>query len=114
MIWGILIFIAVLVIDLWTDVDRYFDGRKVNHTRGAIFRVIGLAPAVYFMGWLSAPMLFFLYIILFNGLYNTFIGQKWEYVGDTAKMDRLQRKYPILKTIKYIAFIASAILYAIL
>jgi hypothetical protein len=109
MIYAVLIFIFVIGADLFTDVDRYFGKRKVNHTRGAILRCIGLAPVVYFLCWQSIPMLFFLYLILFNGFYNLLIGQKWEFLGTTSKLDRMQAK--IQKWVKYVLLILSIYFY---
>ena len=109
MIYAVLIFIFVIGADLLTDVQRYFAKRKVNHTRGAILRCIGLGPSVYFLGWQSIPMMFLLYLILFNGFYNLLIGQKWEFLGTTSKLDRMQAKVP--KWIKYACFIVSLLIY---
>jgi hypothetical protein len=109
MIYGLAIFFIVLAVDLFTDIRLYYKNKKVNHIRGAIFRVIGLAPAVWLMGWLSIPMLFFAYLILFNGTYNIFINRPWEFLGTTSELDRLQKKIP--KFIKYLLLIISIYLY---
>lgn len=111
MIYGIVIFIVVLAADLFTDIRLYYKKKKVNHVRGAILRTIGLAPAVWLMGWLSAPMLFFAYLILFNGVYNLFINQPWEFTGTTSAIDRVQNRYPVLKKVKYLLLIISIIIY---
>lgn len=113
MIWGAAIFVLVLVVDLYTDVRLFYKKRKVNHGRGAILRCIGLAPAVYLLGWWVIPAMFFWYLILFNGFYNILINQKWEYVGITAKMDKWQRKNKWFKWLKYIAAVGFTILYII-
>lgn len=111
MIFAVLIFIFVIGVDLLTDVQRYYAKRRVNHVRGGILRCIGLAPVVWLLGWQSIPMLFFLYLILFNGFYNLLIGQSWEFLGTTAKLDRLQAKVP--KWVKYALLVASILFYVI-
>lgn len=111
MIYGILIFLATISADLITDVGRYYDKKKVNHTRGALLRLIGIVPAAYFMGWVSAPMLLFWYWVLFNGLYNVFIGKEWEFVGTTAWIDRMIRKHPWINWVKYGGLVNATILY---
>ncbi|MEP7375525.1 MAG: hypothetical protein ABI675_19425 [Chitinophagaceae bacterium] len=111
---GIILVIATICIDLFTDIRLFYKKKKVNHTRGALLRLIGLIPAVYFMGWLSIPMIGFWYMVLFNGIYNIFIGKRWEFVGVTARLDVIQRKHPWLKYVKYIGLILSTILYILL
>lgn len=111
MIYGIAIFISVLCVDLYTDVRLFYKKKKVNHIRGAALRCIGLAPAVWFLGWLSIPMIFFWYLTLFNGIYNLFINQKWEFVGTTAKLDIWQRENKWFKPAKYIGIIIFTTIY---
>lgn len=111
MIWGVIIFIVTLAVDLWTDVRLYFKKKKVNHFRGAALRLIGLVPACWLMGWISAPMLFFAYWVLFQGLYNKLIGKEWDFVGTTAKLDRFERKNPWFKWVRYAGLIISIAIY---
>jgi hypothetical protein len=111
---GIAIFIITLCVDLYTDLRLFYQKKHVNHFRGAALRCIGLAPAIYFLGWWSIPMLFFWYLVFFNGIYNLFINQSWEFVGATAAMDKLQRKHPWLKFVKYAGLIGSTFLYIVL
>lgn len=113
MIYGLAIFAIVLAVDLFTDVRRYYQKRKVNHSRGLVLRLVGLAPAVYLIGLESIPMLGFGYLVLFNGLYNLLIGQKWEFVGTTAVLDRWQRRNPWFKWSKYAGLIISTVIYFI-
>lgn len=114
MIWGLAIFILVLAVDLYTDVRLFYKKRKVKHGRGAVLRCIGLAPAVYLLGWLAIPSMFFWYLILFNGFYNILINQKWEFLGTTAKMDKWQRKNKWFKPFKYISALGFTALYFLL
>jgi hypothetical protein len=113
-ITGIFLVIATLGIDVFTDVRLFYKKKRVNHFRGALLRLIGLIPAVYLLGWLSIPMIGFWYMTLFNGVYNLFIGQRWEFVGTTAKLDRIQRKHNWLRYVKYAGLILSTILYFLL
>lgn len=109
MILGVAIFFLVLAVDLFTDVRLFYKKKKVNHTRGLILRLIGLAPGIYLLGWLVIPAMGFLYLILFNGFYNVLIGQRWGFIGSTAKLDRLQAKVP--KWIKYAGFVVFLLIY---
>lgn len=113
MIYGLSIFVLVLATDLFTDVRLYYRKRKVNHSRGAVLRIVGLVPAVYFLGWIAIPAMGFIYLILFNGLYNVLIGQKWGFIGTTAKLDKWQRRNKWFSWFKYAAAIGFTILYLI-
>lgn len=112
MIIAWLIWLATLVIDLFTDVRRYYQRRAVDHTRGAVLRLFGLVPACALGGWAFIPVALFGYWILFNGLYNVFTGRRWFYVGGTANLDKLERRYPWIVWVKYLAFLTSIIIYA--
>lgn len=110
MIHAFAIFTLTLVIDLFTDVRRYYDSKPINHARGAALRLLGLVPACILGGWVFIPFAFFGYWVLFNGLYNVFIGQDWWYVGGKSNLDKVERKYPAITWAKYILFIGSIIL----
>lgn len=112
MIYGIAIYALTIVVDLFTDVRLWYKDQKVNHFRGAALRLIGLIPACWLIGWAVIPLALFLYWILFEGMYNVLIGQKWWYIGETAKIDKLQRKYPAIKILKYVLLIFSILFYA--
>lgn len=111
MIWSLAIWFASLVIKLALDVKLYHS-RKVNrHSLGPTIVVIALSGASYLSGWQSAPMWFFGFWACFDPLYAILIGQKAGYLGTTAKLDRLQNHYPIIKVLKYLLAIASIIYY---
>lgn len=110
MIYAFAIFAITLVIDLITDVHRYQSRKPVNHARGAALRLIGLVPACILGGWKFIPFALLGYWILFNGLFNIFIGQEWFYKGETAKLDRLERRHTWIVWVKYILFATSIIL----
>lgn len=106
MIPALAIWLAVLVIDLLTD---YHQWAKVNHIRGALLRCIGLAiPAVLYL-----PTLYLLplYHVLFNGILASMKGLGWFYVGTTARLDRLIRRFPILYLIIYALATVGVILF---
>lgn len=111
MIYGIIIWLITLVIDLWTDYRLYLKYRNavrpkgsVNHVRGAVLRCIAFIPMCYFAGWFS-PVLLFAYWVGFNGGINTLMGQKWFRKGTTAKLDKLPVWVP------YVGLVASVILW---
>jgi hypothetical protein len=113
-IYGIIIWLLTLIIDLWTDYRLYLKYRNTvrpkgygNHVRGALLRVIPLAVASFFAKWLS-PVLLFGYWILFNGFYNILTGQKWFRKGTTAKLDKLPVWVP------YVGLAVSAITYVLI
>jgi len=109
MIYSVLLFVLVLAVDLITDVWLYREGAQPDKFRGTILRCIGLAPCVYWLGWRSVPLIFFLYLILFNGFYNLLIGQRWEFLGTTSIIDRYLAKLP--RILKYILLTFSIIFY---
>lgn len=93
MIYGIAIAVITLVIDLWTDIKRWTDGRGVSHVRGAALRAIGLIPASILLGW-WAPLMLGLYMILFNGILARLKGLSFWYLGTTSAIDRLLNRLP--------------------
>lgn len=107
MIYGIIIWLITLVIDLWTDVRLWYKKKKVNHVRGALLRLLGLIPACYFAKWF-APVLLFAFWISFNGFYNILTGQKWFRKGTTAKLDKLPVWVP------YVGLVASVIVWYVM
>lgn len=111
MIWGFVIFAVTLIAKLNLDYWQYLKGKKINHALEAVFVTIALGVASFFAGWISAPMFFFGFTCLFDPAFAMLIGQKPFYVGTTAKLDILQRKYPFLQVLKYILFVGSIILY---
>lgn len=122
---GIIIFWATWVVDLITDYRIRISGKQVNHTRGALLRVIGLIPAGLFLSLspefkpllqaVAVPgMFFFTYWSLFDPAYNILTGEKVFYIGGTASLDKLQRKHRWLVPGKYIASVLFITLFIIL
>lgn len=124
MIYGIVLFVITLAIDLATDYRRWLRRTAVNHTRGVWLRLIGLIPAGVLLSvaegqiqpqiWAVPSAMFFTYWVLFNGIFALLIGQNWGYVGDTSAMDRWERKNRWFGPVKYILAIGFNILYLIL
>ena len=111
MIIGWIIWAIVLAIDLYTDTRPQI---KVNHTRGAIIRVVGLLPAFYFVHNVYGILLMLsAYWILFDGLWNVIKGLPWFRIGETSKLDQWQRKYPAITVVKYLVFPYLLIFYLI-
>ena len=110
MIWGLVIFLVTLVAKLNYDLWQYHSRKTINHAREAAVVFILLTVASWLSGWISAPMWFLGFWILFNGIFNILIGQKWGYLGSTAKLDILETKYKWITAVKYALFIASVII----
>lgn len=110
MTYSALIFFAVLAIDLWTDLRRHFAGKEINHTRGLILRIAGLAPSVLLLSHdrlLGAFVEGILFMTLFNGVWGIATGNGWFYFGHTAAIDKLMNKLkPASYIFQYAALIA--------
>lgn len=90
---------------------RLYHSRKVNkHRLGAAIVLFALIGASWVSGWLTTPFWFFGWWLIFDACYNILIGQKWNYIGETAWLDRMQRKYPAVTWFKYLGFIASIVI----
>lgn len=117
MIWSAVIFFAVLAIDLFTDLRLFFKRKPVNHTRGLILRLIGLAPSVYLLPHdriIGAALEGMLYLTLFNGIWGLVTGNGWFYIGDTARVDRFMRGgEPWSYLIQYTLLIGLILMYFI-
>lgn len=111
MIYGLAIWLITLAIDLWTDLHLWYSHKPVKHIRGALLRMIGLAPACWLIGWYGAAMLCLCYWALFDSAWGKLTGSGWFYTGSTSWLDKLQARAPIVKIFKYIGAIASIILF---
>lgn len=125
----ILIFLAVLIVDLITDYRRHLSKKPINHTKGFFLRLAGLIPAILFLpglkvwesGWglnqfvdtvYGAGMIGMLYLILFNGIFGVLIAGNFFFLGTTSKIDRLMRRLGIWAwVIQYGLLVAFTILY---
>lgn len=104
LVLAIICFIIVLAVDVYTDVKI---GDQVNHARGALWRTLGLAPAVVLFWlynrkrwWVIPAILFFNYWNLFDGFYNLFNHHGWFFTGSEdgaadAKTDNFLQSIPL-------------------
>lgn len=90
---AILCFLIVLAVDLYTDFQRWFKKRGIDHKRGAWLRVAGTIPATILFtvahnvnSWwvflVVIVMEFFTFMFLFNGIFNIVRGQPWNHRGE--------------------------------
>jgi hypothetical protein len=125
-LYAIILFTATLTIDLATDYRRWLRGKPINHTRGAVLRLIGLLPAVVLLSWhgsfwlivAATLMTGFLYINLFDGLFNILRGFPWFYPGSDGPEDgvveNLLQKYPWLQAVKVMGAVVAIVWYVII
>lgn len=96
---GIILFFAVLILNLIVDYGEWIKNKPVNHGKEAWIRLVLLIPSIWI---LSPPVLwvllmeFFVYWTLFDGIYNKLRGFDWWFPGSVEKsdaiLDKLQRK----------------------
>lgn len=110
---SLILFTIVLAGKLIVDLHLYFLGGVNNHLIGPAVVAVCIGVCSWLGGWRSIPMWLFCYWALFDSLYGVFIHQGAFYVGTTAKLDILQRQYPVLLWLKYIGAIASAAYFTI-
>lgn len=99
---AIILFTLTLAGKLIVDLSLYYSGGVNNHTLGAAIVFICLSACSWLSGWRSIPMWFFGWWAIWDTLYALFIGQDWNYIGNTAWLDKLQINYPALQWFKYI------------
>jgi hypothetical protein len=104
---AIILFLLVLIMDLWIDYNKWLHNHSVNHSRKAWVRFAFLLPSLTLF-YLAAShtlltiiavlgMAGFIYLTLFDGLYNVLRGFKWTFTGSDegagdAWTDRIQRR----------------------
>lgn len=102
LICGVLLFLAVLKWDLWSDKEKYLEGNYFfNHTEDGLLRLMLLIPSMVCFGLFQSLtvvivtpfMVCFLYWFWFDGLYNHTVLKKWFFgtYGTTSKLDRFLR-----------------------
>lgn len=112
MIWlGFLIFGVTLVAKLNFDYWQYLNKNKIHHAVEATAVTALLVWASYYSGWIAVPMFFFSFWVFFDGMFNVATGQKWGRIGETAKLDILQRRYQWIVWAKYIGAVLSILLF---
>ena len=84
---------AYVLTVLFTILSAYYDASLLkkgkyfkNHTPRAIFRVFVLA-AIAFIFNIHVLVTIAIFYLLFDTSLNIFWGKKWNYIGNTAKID---------------------------
>lgn len=113
MIAAFVIFSCTLIGKLIFDLHLYYSGEANKHTLGPMIVFIALVVCSWLGGWITIPMWWFGYWAIFDTLYAVCIGQKFYYVGTSAWLDKMQRRYPVLVYIKYGGAILGIVLFII-
>ena len=97
-----LMYIAMVLAGLAAYAEAYFDASKkgkIEHGLSASIRLIVSCLISYFLveevlyQILFSAILLNVYWIVFDPSYNMFRGVDWKYIGSTAKLDKLAKKY---------------------
>lgn len=113
LIVGIVLFSAVLAVDIYTDLRS---GYEIDHVRGLALRMIGMLPCIVCLVAATRQdkytviiviviaMIGFNYLNLFDGLYNVFRGYGWFFTGSEdgkgdAVTDNVFQSIPLWATI---------------
>lgn len=110
---AIILFILAMAGKLIIDLHLYYSGGVNNHTLGAVIVFACLGVCSWLSGWRSILMWFFLFWALFDSLWGLFTGNGLLYIGTTAKLDMLQRNYPIIQVSKYVLAAGSTVFFII-
>lgn len=89
----------------------YFGGKTNKHTKGPLITAAVIIICSWLAGWFTGFMWAFAFMALFDPLYGISIGQGPGYLGTTAKLDRVQHRYPWLVWLKYIGAFAFTLLF---
>lgn len=109
---SICLWAACLIGRIIYDVFILYFGGKVNkHTIGPGITVVVIIVCSILAGWLSGFMWLFAFAAIFDPAYALLIGQKAGFLGTTAKLDRLQHRYPWLVWTKYIGAVCFTLLF---
>lgn len=104
-------FLVCLTVKLVVDIKQFHSRKTINHGLEAVFVFVALAVLSLVAGWKSAGIWFFGWWCIFDLLWNVLVGNPPFYVGTTAALDKLQRKYPVLQYVRYVLFIGSIIFF---
>lgn len=105
---GVTLFTAALAYDVVSDYAAWkknvVSGKKFDHKKGVIERCLCVLPSfILFVAAIDNGILFqavvittvmefFVYMLLFNGIFGLLIAQDFFYVGTTAEEDKLWSK----------------------
>lgn len=117
MILVIVIFFVTLIAKLAFDRHQHFSRKTINHdAEGAIVGVLFVVASIIYKGFTLAALLnlaemCFTFWALFDTGFGILIASDPLFLGTSAKLDRLQKKYPPLQVLKYLLAITSIILF---
>lgn len=111
MTYALPIFFIALMAKLWVDIRLWKRGKGNDHVLGPALIVALIGFCTILAGWESLPLWLFAWWALFDTLWGLIVLGKPFYVGTTARLDILQRKYPWIQVAKYVGLILSIILY---
>lgn len=108
-----ILFALLMAAKLVIDYRQWLNKRRIDHDiEAAVLAALLIVPALMlYPWWLSYPMLAawaWLIVDLGMGLLLT---RDPFYIGTTAKLDRLQRKYPVIRVAKYLLPVILTIIY---
>jgi hypothetical protein len=108
-----LIFAVLMALKLAIDYRTHLSGKRIDHDKEFGILTAGLIVLSLFMHpfWLSLPMLGMLAWVIVDMGMGALLTRKPFYLGTTARLDRLQRRYPAIHVLKYILAIATTTLY---
>jgi hypothetical protein len=110
---GWLIFALLMAAKLLIDYRQWLNKKRIDHDiEAAVLAALLIVPALMlYPWWLSYPMLAAWAWVLIDMGMATLLTRKPFYIGETSKMDRLQRKYPALRVFKYLLPLILTIIY---
>ena len=120
---AIILFFAVLIWDVITDYRKFLNNQRINHTYEGWIRAGLLIPSGVLFTlanvWWSFPivacMMFYVWWLSFDGVYNKLTGQSFFHAGTTSKLDIMQKNWStefraVVKIGGSILFVAAYIL----
>lgn len=111
MIYALVVFTLTMAIKLAIDLKRYQSGKPNRHILGPAIVFTALIACSWLSGWIWVLGWFFTWNAVFDTLWGTLALREPFYIGTTAWLDRLQRKYRVLQVLKYLLAITSIVLY---
>lgn len=110
---AIILFVLTITGKLIIDLNLYYSGGVNNHTIGAAIVFVSLGVCSWLAGWRSIAMWFFVFWMLMDSLWGLFTGNGFLYLGTTAKLDILQRDYPVIQVLKYLLAVGATVFFII-
>lgn len=101
--------LLTFIIDVYTDNKRW---GKINHLRGAILRVPSFIIDIII--WPPNALLIAAYWGMFDIAINKVRKLPLDYVGETAWLDKMQRRYSVIWLLKVVVMWGGVCLWGIL